>query len=104
MTDAGFMATLALYVWEAEKARLPYLLVDATTFKHQFGGGIMEWRDSSIIPRYGAAGVKKFAFHIPAQAPITMENGGSETVEGPAVFPTAWFGSRENAIAWLTQP
>src|SRR4029077_11137588 len=58
-------------------------------------------RDDSIIPRYGAAGVRKFALHVPAGAPNTMEAGGTETVEGPAVFPTAWFSDRQHALDWF---
>ena len=61
MTDAAFKATLALLALEAERVRQPFLLIDATQFRHQFGPGVMEWRDACIIPRYGAAGAKKFA-------------------------------------------
>jgi hypothetical protein len=98
MTDAGFMATLCLFVWEAEKARPRRILIDATEFRHQFGEGIMAWRDAHIIPRYGAAGVKRFAFLLPPGAP----GAGRETVDGPAVFPTRWVTSRQEAVEWLT--
>jgi hypothetical protein len=101
MTDAGFKATLALYVWEAEKVRPSFLLIDATQFRHQFGPNVMQWRDDCIIPRYGAAGTKKFAFHVPAGFPNTMEAGGKEVFEGPAVFPTAWFSERKHALDWF---
>jgi hypothetical protein len=101
MTDAGFKATLALFVWEAEKSRPSFLLIDATQFRHQFGPGVMQWRDDCIIPRYGAAGVTKFALHMPAGVPGTMEAGGTEKVDGPAVFPTAWFSERKHALDWF---
>src|SRR5712691_9271304 len=97
MTDGGFMATLCLFVWEAEKARPARLLIDATEFKHRFGDGVMAWRDAHIIPRYGAAGVRRFAFHMPAG----FQNAGEEKVEGPAVFPTGWFVDRKKALDWL---
>jgi len=97
MTDGGFMATLCLFVWEAEKARPACLLIDATEFKHRFGDGVMSWRDAHIIPRYGAAGVRRFAFHMPAGFP----RAGVEEIEGPAVFPTKWFVSRQEALDWL---
>jgi len=97
MTDGGFMATLCLFVWEAEKIRPRRLLIDATQFRHSFGSGVMEWRDAHIIPRYGAAGVRKFAFHMPAGFP----RAGVEETEGPAVFPTKWFVDRQAALAWL---
>jgi hypothetical protein len=97
MTDGGFMATLCLLVWEAEKARPTGLLIDATDFRHTFGPGVMEWRDAHIIPRYGAAGVRKFAFLMPAGFP----KAGTEAVEGPAIFPTKWFVDREQAFSWV---
>lgn len=97
MTDGGFMATLCLFVGEAEKARPRALLIDATEFKHTFAPGVMAWRDANIIPRYGAAGVRRFAFVVPAGAPSV----GTETVEGSAIFPTRWFANRDEAVRWL---
>lgn len=104
MTDAAFKATLALFVWQAETVRPKFLLIDATEFRHQFGPNVMEWRDDAIIPRYGAAGVRKFAFHVPAGFPNTIESGGQEKFDGPAVFPTAWFNQRQHALDWLRRP
>ena len=101
MTDNAFKATLALLASEAEKLGPSFLLIDATDFRHNFGPGVMEWRNDAIIPRYGAAGVKKFAFLMPAGFPNTMESGGKEVIDGPAIFPTAWFSARQNALNWL---
>ena len=101
MTDGAFKATLALYAFEAEKVRPAFLLIDATQFRHQFGPNVMQWRDDCIIPRYGAAGAKKFALHVPAGFPGTIEAGGKETYEGPAIFPTAWFSERKHALDWF---
>ena len=101
MTDGAFKATLALLALEAERLRPLFLLIDATRFRHQFGPGVMQWRDDCIIPRYGAAGTRKFAFHVPAGFPGTMESGGREVIEGPAIFPTAWFSERQNALDWF---
>jgi len=97
MTDAGFMATLCLFAFEAEKARPRGLFIDATEFRHTFGPGVMAWRDAHIIPRYGAAGVQRFAFLMPASFP----DPGREAVEGPAIFPTKWFVERQTALTWL---
>ena len=99
MTDGGFMATLCLFVWEAEKARPAGLLIDAAEFRHKFGPGVMEWRDAHIIPRYGAAGVRRFAFIM--IMPAGFPDAGKEAVEGPAVFPTKWFLDRQQAVNWL---
>ncbi len=104
MTDGAFKATLALLALEAERVRPSFLLIDATQFRHRFGPGVMEWRDYCIIPRYGSAGTKKFAFHVPDGFPGTMEAGGKESLEDPAVFPTAWFSQRRNALDWFKRP
>jgi hypothetical protein len=101
MTDGAFKATIALFAWEAEKARPSFLLIDATQFHHQFGPGVMQWRDDAIIPRYGAAGARKFAIHIPSGFPSTIETGGKEVFEGSAIFPTAWFSERQHALDWF---
>jgi len=100
MSDGGFMATLCLFVWEAEKTRPRGLLIDAVEFRHKFGAGVMEWRDAHIIPRYGAAGVLKFAFVMPPGFP----DAGKEAIEGPAIFPTKWFLDRQQALDWLASP
>ena len=97
MTDGGFMATLCLFASEAERTRPQGLFIDATEFRHSFGPGVMAWRDAHIIPRYGAAGVRKFAFLMPASFP----DAGREAIEGPAIFPTKWFVERQTALTWL---
>jgi len=97
MTDGGFMATLSLFAFEAERVRPKGLFIDATQFNHAFGAGVMEWRDAHIIPRYGAAGVRRFAFLMPPSFP----RAGSEAIEGPAIFPTKWFVARQEALNWL---
>ena len=58
----------------------------------------MGWRDEHIIPRYNAAGLKKFAFIMPEGMPAI---GAAPEKEGSANFPTAYFGSRNDALAWL---
>jgi hypothetical protein len=98
MTDGGFMATLCLLATEAEKVRPQAVFIDAIEFKHAFGPGVMEWRDAHIIPRYGSAGIRKFAFLMPAGFP----RAGVEAVEGPAVFPTKWFVDRQAMLEWLS--
>ncbi|MEX2319248.1 MAG: hypothetical protein WD626_05295 [Bauldia sp.] len=97
MGDGGFMATLCLLAGEAERVRAPFILVDAVAFRHTFGPNVNEWRQANVIPRYGAAGVRRFAFIMPEG----FAHIGEEAVEGHATFPTAWFGSRHDALAWL---
>jgi hypothetical protein len=98
MTDGAFMATLCLFATEAEKVRPKALLIDARAFRHTFGPGVMTWREGAVIPRYGAAGVRRFAFVIPPSSP----RAGVEEVEGPALFTTRWFVDRDEAIRWAT--
>jgi len=106
MTDDDFKATLELYTSHGERLQpIPSGLIDATEFFHTFGDGeALAWRDEHIIPRYNAMGVTKFAFHMPAGAPGTVEAGGKPAVEGRAAFPTAWFSTRARAEAWLAEP
>jgi hypothetical protein len=103
MTDGAFKATLALLALEAEKVRPSSLLVDASQFSHRPGPDVMQWRDDCVVPRYGSAGVKKFAFQAPAGFPNTIEAGGKAVVEEPAIFSTAWFSERQHALDWLRE-
>jgi len=103
MTDEDFKASLVDFVSHAERVRAPYLLIDMLQLRHRPGVEIGKWRDEQIIPRYNKAGVKKFAFRASAGFPNTVESGAKEAVEGPAVFPTAWFSNRENALKWFRE-
>ena len=101
MSDAAFMASLALLALEAERLRPAAILIDATQFQYRPGSAVMQWRNDCIIPRYGSAGIQKFALLAPAGFPETIEAGGKEAIDGPAIFPTAWFSGRSRAIEWL---
>ncbi len=84
MTDDDFKVTLELFAEQAERTGAPFLLIDATDFVHQFGEGVMEWRNQQIIPRYNASGTRKFAFHVPEGFPDVIEAGGQPITDGPA--------------------
>jgi hypothetical protein len=58
----------------------------------------MTWRDANVVPRYGSAGVRRFAFVMTTSFP----KAGMESAEEPAVFVTRWFVDRDEAIRWLT--
>jgi hypothetical protein len=103
MSDDGFKESLELLAGAGERLRPRFMLIDATEFHHEFGEGVMAWRDEHIIPRYSSAGVTKFAFLVPEGAPGTVESGGVPGVEGRATFPTAWFSTRERAYRWLAE-
>ena len=101
-SDADVRATMEAFADEAVKRRPHTLIVDTTDFRHQWGEGMMEWRDAQIIPRYNQAGVTKFAFIANPNYPgPTVESGAPPAPEGPATFPTGWFRTRENAYEWL---
>ena len=103
LSDADFKETLTLLADLGEQYKPRCIIIDATEFHHQFGPGVMEWRDENIIPRYGAAGVTKFAFLVNPGFPGTVESGGHPDAEGRATFPTGWFSTRERAYRWLAE-
>jgi hypothetical protein len=103
MSDADFKDTLGLLAEMGEQHNPRFMIIDATDFHHEFGPGVMQWRDEHIIPRYGAAGVTKFAFLVGDGFPGTVESGGEPGVEGRATFPTGWFSTRDRAYQWLAE-
>jgi hypothetical protein len=103
MADEGFKETLELLAGAGERLRPRFMVIDAAHFHHDFGAGVMEWRDEHIIPRYNSAGITRFAFLVPEGVPGTVESGGAPATEGPATFPTGWFSSRERAYQWLAE-
>jgi hypothetical protein len=98
MTDGAFMATLCLLALEAETKRPRALLIDATEFRHKFTPALDAWRDANVVPRYGSAGVRKFAFLLPPNT----GRAGTESMEGTAIFTTRWFADRSEAIRWAS--
>src|SRR5215813_1726394 len=80
MTDGAFMASLALLALEAERLRPSAILIDAKQFQYRPGPSVMEWRNHCIIPRYGSAGVRKFALLAPAGFPDTIEEGATRSL------------------------
>ena len=99
MSGEEFQSWLERFVGELERLERQRVLVDTTQFRMNPAQMNTDWRDQSIIPRYNAAGVERFAFHMPAGMPAI---GAEPAPEGPAVFPTAYFGTRADALYWLT--
>jgi hypothetical protein len=98
MSKEQFQKWLSTFADQVARARRQRVLIDGTSFLTNpafMDGG---WRDANIIPRYNAAGVKRFAFHMPAQMPMV---GQPPTREDPGQFPTGYFGSRKDALEWL---
>lgn len=101
MTDNDFMRSMERYAAFAEERRAPNMLVDVTRFRHSPGEHVGAWRDEHIIPRYNAAGVKRFAFLVPPEASGTVEAGGQPEMEPPGNFPTGCFEDRQHIFDWF---
>lgn len=98
MTASEFQDWLTTFAEWVGRRRRSRVLVDGTSFLMNPALMDGEWRDMNIIPRYNAAGVARFAFHMPEGMPAI---GAAPAVESPGVFPTGYFGRREAAVDWL---
>ena len=99
MSAAQFQDWLAGFAGGVERLHRAGVLVDGTSFLMKPSNMDEGWRDQHIVPRYNAAGVRKFAFHMPDGMPAI---GAPPAPEGPATFPTAYFGRRQDALDWLS--
>lgn len=102
MTEEQFRAGVERLAELIERERLQNALVDVVRMAYRPAADFEEWRQAHIIPRYNAAGVRKFAFVYPSGFTDTVENGVSPAPEGKAKFPFGYFVSRDRAFAWLT--
>jgi len=98
MTADDFNRWLATFAGEVEASGRTHALVDAVQFNMPMDQMSLGWRDEHIIPRYASAGMQRFAFLMPAGMPAI---GAEPAAEGPARFPTGYFGTRADALAWL---
>lgn len=98
MPKDEFQKWLRTFADQVRRLRRPLVLIDGTSFKMNPTFMDAEWRDINIIPQYNAAGVTKFAFHMPSGIPLV---GKEPRQEGPGQFPTGYFDSREDALDWL---
>jgi len=97
MTDKDFKAELTLFAQQVEDKKAPRILIDVTKFRHRPGPDVGAWRLKNISTRYNIAGVKRCAFLVSQETPISST---SEPREGEQ-FLTRSLNSREQAIAWL---
>jgi hypothetical protein len=98
MSAEEFQDWLATFAEHVERQRRPRVLVDGTRFMMDPANLDEAWRDANIVPRYNSAGVQRFAFLFPDGMPAI---GAPPAAEGPATFPTAYFGRRQEALDWL---
>lgn len=98
MKGDEFNNWLSVFAGCVEAKKRSGCLVDSVQFKMPMDRINPGWRDANIIPRYNAAGVKRFAFVVPAGMPLI---GAKPKQEGPGNFPTGYFGERAKAVAWI---
>ena len=98
LTAEEFNQWLSAFADAVLARRRQCVLVDATAFNMDPAFMDMEWRDANIVPRYHEAGLTKFAFHMPTGMPLI---GAEPAPEGVANYPTGYFGTRRDALAWL---
>ena len=100
MTSNEFNEWMSQFATEVERTGRKLSLVDALQFRMPPDRRDAGWRDANIIPRYNKAGVQRFAFLMPEQMPLI---GTAPAPEEPANFPTGYFGTRRDAVAWLVE-
>src|SRR5947207_1130039 len=76
LSDQQFMDALSRFAGHAEQHHAPNVIIDVTRFLASPGPAVGPWRDENVIPMYNRAGVRKFAFLVPAGSPGTVESGG----------------------------
>ena len=101
MSEQQFRDGVSRLAHFLEQTHIPSAFVDITEMGYTPSDDFESWRQSNIIPRYNAAGVKKFGFLLPSGAPGSVESGKEPTVEGAAQFPTGYFLSRDRAYEWF---
>jgi hypothetical protein len=99
MSAEQFQDWLKTFAAHVERLQSPRVLIDSTRFMMDPANLDDAWRDAHIIPRYNAAGVRRFAFLFPEGMPAI---GAPPAAEGPATYPTGYFGRRQEALDWLT--
>jgi hypothetical protein len=99
MTEDDFRHGISRLADHAQEHVGASLMVDTRAFGYRPAPDNETWRDENIVPRYNAAGVRKFAFLWP---PGAVSNS-TPAPEGPAAFPTGHFDSTERLEAWLAQ-
>ena len=98
MSGEDFITWLSHFADFTESKKPRFALVDARNFRMPPGSVDIAWRDQEITPRYNAVGLEKFAFVMPPGMPAI---DAPAQKEGPANYPTAYFGDRDAALTWL---
>ena len=100
MSDDDFKRALRAFVLNAARHCARALLVDVRAFRHPLGEGIAAWRDAEISPLYNGAGIRRFAYVVPAQAPATPD-GAPDPPSAGEDFATRFYHDEADARRWL---
>ena len=99
MIDPHFQGILYILAGYALQKKAKRIFVDTRKFMFQPGEGLVgSWRTKNISPLYNEAGVEKFAFLFPPDAPIPPTSGQNMAEEN---FPTGFFISENDVMSWL---
>lgn len=96
MTEDDFKLALERLAKHIADQSATGTLVDVRTFDFRMTPELDTWRQEEIIPAYNAAGLKRFAFLLPAGLDYRPAGGGDG-----AKFVTDYFEDPEAARAWL---
>ena len=99
MTDEEFKRELTGFADYVGERKATGILVDLSRFRHMLSPDTQQWRVKNISSRYNDAGVQRFAFLLPKDAPIPPLMNQSSRGEG---FLTRAFNDAEQATSWLT--
>ena len=99
MTGDEFNNYLSEFATRIERTGRQAALIDAVQFRMPMDRMSVGWRDETIVPRYNAVDLKKFAFIMPPGMPLV---GKDPQTEDSAEYPTSYFDSRSRALFWLS--
>ena len=99
MTYENFQDACSNYAGFAIEHNIQRLFVDTMDFRFQMPEEFISWREQKLNPRYYRIDVKKFAYLMPKD----IADGLEELVPEDDTFTTSYFGSKQEALNWLTK-
>lgn len=100
MSDDDFKDALRAFAGQAAAQGATRLLVDVRRFHHAMNDTVGSWRAQEITPLYNGAGIERFAYVVPEQAPATPSDTPDTSSDGED-FATRFFHSDVDARGWL---
>lgn len=100
MSDDDFKDALRAFAKRGAAQGATRLLVDVRRFHHAMNEALGAWRAQEITPLYNRAGIRRFAYIVPEQAPATPSGTPDVASEGED-FATRFFHAESDARSWL---